>query len=260
MLARFERLLEQAVEGSLRRVFPTTVQPVQLAKAAARAMEAARVIGVAGPEVPNQYRLRLSAADMARFAEYSTVLTEQVARYLASYARERHLHAVSVLSVELVQDESVRSGSVRAEARFVGLPPGQERRLESAVEDTRRLRLADLESARASRTSAKGIEGWVLVDRFGVACALDPSTGLVRIGRAADNDLVIESKRVSRYHAQARWIQTSWLIYDLNSTNGTWLDEERVVAAQPRALHLGARVRLGDHELEIREGGRRGPA
>ena len=33
MLARFERLMEQAVEGSLRRVFPTPLQPVQLAKA-----------------------------------------------------------------------------------------------------------------------------------------------------------------------------------------------------------------------------------
>ena len=33
MLARFEQLMEQAVEGSLRRVFPTTLQPVQVAKA-----------------------------------------------------------------------------------------------------------------------------------------------------------------------------------------------------------------------------------
>jgi len=52
MLARFERLVEQAVEGSLRRVLPTHLQPVQLAKAAARAMEEAQIIGVRGAEVP----------------------------------------------------------------------------------------------------------------------------------------------------------------------------------------------------------------
>ena len=45
--------MEQAVEGSLRRVFPTTLQPVQLAKAAARAMEEAQVVGLRGAEVPN---------------------------------------------------------------------------------------------------------------------------------------------------------------------------------------------------------------
>ena len=52
MLARFERLMEQAVEGSLRRVFPTAPQPVQLAKAAARAMEQAQVISLRGAKCP----------------------------------------------------------------------------------------------------------------------------------------------------------------------------------------------------------------
>ena len=46
MLYRFERLMEQAIEGSLRRVFPTSLQPIQLAKAAARAMEQAQIVGV----------------------------------------------------------------------------------------------------------------------------------------------------------------------------------------------------------------------
>ena len=46
MLARFERLMEQAVEGSLRRIFPATLQPVQLAKSAARAMEENRIVGL----------------------------------------------------------------------------------------------------------------------------------------------------------------------------------------------------------------------
>jgi hypothetical protein len=254
MLARFERLLEQAVEGSLRRVFPTTLQPVQLAKAAARAMEQAQLIGIAGPEVPNDYRLRVSAADMARFAEHAAALTQQMERYLANYARERHLHPVADLRVELVEDDTVRSGSVRAEAHFVGLAPGEERKLESAFEDTRRVRLADLQAARPARLWSGSHERWVLADSSGLRYSLELSGGLVRMGRAPDNDVVIESKRVSRYHAQARWIETSWLVYDLESTNGTWLDGERVLAAHPRALRPGARLRLGDHELEVREG------
>ena len=89
MLARFERLVEQAVEGSLRRVLPTHLQPVQLAKAAARAMEEAQIIGVRGAEVPNSYELRVAPADMERFGDYTSTLSHELSRYLVDYARER---------------------------------------------------------------------------------------------------------------------------------------------------------------------------
>jgi pSer/pThr/pTyr-binding forkhead associated (FHA) protein len=59
---------------------------------------------------------------------------------------------------------------------------------------------------------------------------------------------------LSRYHAQLRWVESSWLVYDLDSTNGTWLDQQRVVAGHPRALEPGSQLRLADHELEARRG------
>src|SRR5262249_29227272 len=104
MLARFERLMEQAVEGSLRRVFPTSLQPVQLAKAAARAMEDTQVVGLSGPEVPTAYRVRLAPADHARFAEYSGTLSRELQQYLVDYARERGLRPVAEPRVELTSD------------------------------------------------------------------------------------------------------------------------------------------------------------
>src|SRR5438876_8083764 len=94
MLARFEQLMERAVEGSLRRVFPTSLQPVQLAKATARAMEEAQVIGISGAEVPNAYRLRLAPADLERFADYSATLSRELSTYVQEYARERGLRPV----------------------------------------------------------------------------------------------------------------------------------------------------------------------
>jgi pSer/pThr/pTyr-binding forkhead associated (FHA) protein len=91
-----------------------------------------------------------------------------------------------------------------------------------------------------------------LADENGLRFALEPQAGIVRLGRAADNDVVIASQRVSRYHAQLRWVESSWLAYDLDSTNGTWVADERVLAGQPRGLGTGTRLRLGDHELEVR--------
>jgi Protein of unknown function (DUF3662)/FHA domain len=251
MLARFERLMEQAVEGSLRRVFPAALQPVQLAKAAARAMEQAQVIGVRGPEVPNQYDLRLAPADVKRFGEYTPELARQVSRYLIDYARERRLQPVGQPRVEVVEDATVRAGSVRAEARFVNLAPAEQREIEAAVDGTRQLRLANLAAARPTGATTPKQTLW-LVDSAGLRFALDTQTGIVRIGRASDNDVVIASPRVSRYHAQVRWVESWWLVYDLDSTNGTWVDGERVTGAQPYALKQGTALRIADHELQVR--------
>jgi hypothetical protein len=250
MLARFEKLVEQAVEGSLRRVFPTAAQPVQLAKAAARAMEDAQVIGLHGAEVPNKYELRLAPADLERFGEYTSTLSRELSSYLAEYAQDRGLRLVAEPRIELLADEEVRAGSVRAQARFADLPPPALREIDAAVEGTRRLRLADLAGARASAPPIVERGLW-LEDRLGLRAPLEPQVGLVRLGRAADNDVVIANQRVSRYHAQLRWVESNWLVYDLDSTNGTWLDGQRVFPSQPRALSAGSALRLGDHELRI---------
>lgn len=256
MLGRFERLMEQALEGSLRRVFSTPLQPVQLAKAAARAMEQAQIIGLRGHEVPNRYELRLAPEDLARFGEYASTLSQEVARYLTEYARERHLRPVAQLSVDLIEDASVRAGTVQAQARFADLAPPVQQDVAAAVEGTRRLRLADLAVAQPTADAAT-LQKLSLVDERGGRFALDPEeSGLVRLGRASDNDIVIASQRVSRYHAQLRWVTRSWLIYDLDSTNGTWLDEQRIPAGEPRALAPGTRLRLGDQDLNVLDEGR----
>jgi ABC transport system ATP-binding/permease protein len=62
------------------------------------------------------------------------------------------------------------------------------------------------------------------------------------IGRAGDNDLVLDDPQVSRRHAQVRWNGAQYLITDLNSTNGVYINGERVREAP---LVEGARVQIG---------------
>jgi Protein of unknown function (DUF3662)/FHA domain len=254
MLARFERLMEQAVEGSLRRIFPTTLQPVQLAKAAGRAMEENRVVGLRGAEVPNVYRLRLSAADLERFGGYSEQLCRDLATYLNEYARERGVRPIAPPSVELIGDPRLGPGRVLAEAHFVAGSPEQRAEVEAARESTRQLRLAELAAAQPRQQSRRADEVVWLTDRGELRYALQPDSGLVRLGRAADNDLVIAQQRVSRYHAQLRRLESTWLVYDLESTNGTFVDGERVEAGRPRALGAARVLRLGDFDLYVAAG------
>jgi DNA-binding response OmpR family regulator len=67
------------------------------------------------------------------------------------------------------------------------------------------------------------------------------------IGRAIENDIVITSRRVSREHARVRRQGRQVLLVDLNSTNGTFLNDERVLA--PVRLRDGDSVSIGEVAL-----------
>ena len=74
---------------------------------------------------------------------------------------------------------------------------------------------------------------------------LDPTKGLT-IGRAPDNGLCLpEAAGLSRQHAQVRRSRTGnqWLVCDLGSANGTWLEGVRL--RQCRSLDDGDEIRLG---------------
>lgn len=53
------------------------------------------------------------------------------------------------------------------------------------------------------------------------------NTSVVNIGRRLDNHLVIDDPRVSRNHAQLRAIKGRFVLFDLNSTGGTFVNGQR---------------------------------
>jgi hypothetical protein len=50
---------------------------------------------------------------------------------------------------------------------------------------------------------------------------------VVNIGRRLDNQLIIDDPRVSRNHAQLRAIKGRYVVFDLNSTGGTFVNGQR---------------------------------
>lgn len=70
---------------------------------------------------------------------------------------------------------------------------------------------------------------------------LEPGS-LVRIGRDADNDVVLRDARVSRHHARIVHEKGFFVIYDLASSNGTFVQGKRVQVAP---LVNGTEIRIG---------------
>jgi len=70
--------------------------------------------------------------------------------------------------------------------------------------------------------------------------------GVIRVGTAADNDLVLSDDAVSRQHVELRLSSDAVRIVDLGSTNGTTVDGVRVNDA---ILAPGSLIRVGDTAL-----------
>jgi pSer/pThr/pTyr-binding forkhead associated (FHA) protein len=85
-----------------------------------------------------------------------------------------------------------------------------------------------------------------LVIRSGVLKGqrLPVRTTLANIGRADYNDLVLPDDSVSTVHAKLQLREGIWMIVDLNSTNGTFVDGERVPSDAP--LAPGSLLRFGE--------------
>ncbi len=80
---------------------------------------------------------------------------------------------------------------------------------------------------------------------------IELGAGPVSIGRAAENTLVLEDDYVSGRHARLFPHEGAWVVEDLGSTNGTYLDRTRLTT--PMVVPVGAPVRIGKTVLELRK-------
>lgn len=73
----------------------------------------------------------------------------------------------------------------------------------------------------------------------------------ITIGRAVENDIVITSRRISREHARLRRDGWRVILEDLGSTNGTFLNNERVLTAVQ--LRDEDQIKIGDVVLTFHD-------
>jgi len=80
---------------------------------------------------------------------------------------------------------------------------------------------------------------------------VDLHRGRVILGRTSDNDVQLNSKYISRHHAQIVSTNTESYVEDLNSTNGIYLGSKRI---KRRALKDGDEIWMGKHCLTYCDG------
>src|ERR1700734_2658895 len=101
--------------------------------------------------------------------------------------------------------------------------------------------------ARAGRGSAR-----VLVVTAGAlkGTSLDLDQQQITLGRANDATLVLNDDYASSRHARIFPQDGQWIVEDLGSTNGTYLDRQKVT--RPMPVPVGVPIRIGKTVLELR--------
>ncbi len=80
---------------------------------------------------------------------------------------------------------------------------------------------------------------------------LDLGRQPLTIGRSRESGLVIRDDYTSSHHARLVLWGEQWMLQDLDSTNGTWHDGDRV--ASPVPIRVGAPIKVGATTFELRK-------
>jgi hypothetical protein len=107
-------------------------------------------------------------------------------------------------------------------------------------------------SARPRRTRSSGRASRLVVTEGALSGTVVPLGATpVTIGRAPDSTLVLDDDYASNHHARIYPADEQWVVEDLNSTNGTWLDKTRI--SRPTVLPAGVPLRVGRSVMQVRK-------
>jgi hypothetical protein len=239
-LDRFEGFFQRVMEDSVGRIFRTPVQPAEIGRRLERAMESNQVISVEGVIVPNDYEVILNPLDMVVFADFVSALCRQMEDWLVDMATDRGYGFVDHVRVQIRGDEHVGRRTIYVDASIVELPDFDRDR-DDELQRTEVLRVIQ-ETGNIPPRLLKFVQGPIAGD----AMILRRET--LSIGRALDNDVVVDSAEVSRHHARIEYRAPDFLVVDLGSTNGTAVNGSQV---QQHELEFGDRVTMGNVVFEF---------
>lgn len=213
--AKIEETCAAFIERAFANMFPSDLEPAQIARKLVSTMEARTQSVESSMVAPSRYSVYVNPLDYARLLEHRAYLEREWAALLADVAGRVGIRFdAESPHVELREDPEVVPGAIDIEPE-TGEPSGQ-------------LRLRII----------KGMPSDVSY----------PIAGPIRVGRDSDCDIFLVDPSVSRNHATVEPVEGELLVRDTGSTNGTFVNGERI---QLRSLRRGDVVAFGKTEMRV---------
>lgn len=220
--ARIEEACAGFIERAFANMFPSDVEPAQIARKLVATMEARTQSGEGGTmSAPSRYAVYVHPSDYERLQSHREYLEDEWAALLREVAQRVGIAFATQPSVELREDDGTVLGAIEIDVLHDAPRDGQPQRSEVLV-----LRM---------------LKGMPAQARF-------PLTRNLRVGRSTDNEIFLVDPSVSRNHAILELRGDDVIVRDAGSTNGTFVNGERV---QLRTLRPGDRVAFGKTEMAV---------
>jgi hypothetical protein len=258
VLRTLESKLESLFEGIFGRAFRTNVQPVELARKLVKEMDDHRSVSVSRVYVPNEYTIYLSPGDREQFANFEESLRDELQEYLAEHARRERYALLTPPQVKFESDADLDIGVFGIATRLVrgakaapeGAPaeqpaPGATMVYKAAVPEPEE---ADGAAASEEPPPPPPPRPTAALTVAGRQHELDRERTV--IGRSKDCDIQVSDPNVSRRHAEVQRAGDSYVLVDLDSTNGIEVNGKRVKRLD---LKDGARFTIGSTEIVYSE-------
>jgi pSer/pThr/pTyr-binding forkhead associated (FHA) protein len=240
ILDKFEASFERLVEGSVGRVFKTPVQPAEIGRKLERAMVSNQVVSVDSTLVPNDYHVMLNPQDLIQFSDLLPGLCHQMESWLTDVADMHGFRLIDQTRVLIVGEDSVPRRAIQVTAAISDKPNFSQK-------DNDELQRTELYRIVAKSSGVQPLRfKFNNGPQAGVEYLLKKS--VTSLGRALDNDIVLESSEVSRHHARIELQTEGMRIIDLNSTNGTRVNGRSV---RSQALDAGDEITFGNLSAKI---------
>jgi pSer/pThr/pTyr-binding forkhead associated (FHA) protein len=220
LIDEFEHLMEHTLED---RLFAWLPEQISVKNTVYQILAAVAALHEIAPETA----LRGDFLILVAPQDYPLWFANQVdlvnfSRVLVSVCQQIGYHLDKPPAFHIMSDQKMASGGidirpVRAEAdkgetQYLGIIPAAEK-----------------QSSTVSKSAAPEIQAFLTTNQNDI---YQITKSVTNIGRREDNDIVIQDQRVSRQHAQIRRGHQHYLIFDLNSTGGTWVNNNRITQAE----------------------------
>ncbi|GAC1389339.1 MAG: antibiotic biosynthesis regulator FhaA [Ktedonobacteraceae bacterium] len=286
-LTRFEAFIQRMVEGPFARLFPQRLEPVEIQRKLERALEDnTRIQGEGRRLAPNIYDIYLSIKDHQQMVPSQNMLISEWQNNLVEYARHHHYTLRTVPILRLHAESSLRAGLVRIATELAdrqnGGPDGIMATQALSAEQLAQIRTQLPQGAQLpgipsgpsspsqpaipaypgsisnSNMSAKPSAPLVTVPPAQLIIRLPQANQqtyriekpIINIGRQLSNDIIVEDKRVSRYHAQIKYqADGQFAIFDLGSTNGITING--TPGMRQHTLRNGDRFTIGSYDFNF---------
>ncbi len=216
--ARIEERCASVIERAFAGMFPSDVEPAQIARKLIATMEARTQQSDGEITAPARYAVRVNPLDFARLDEHRAYLEKEWGALLADVAQRVGIRLEGKPAVTLSEHERVAAGAIEVQA----------------------------ESGDASEAP-----GHFLLQAANAESSPFLINGATRVGRGPQCDIVLSDPSVSRSHALLDVRGGVLTVQDAGSTNGTFINGERVQSV--RVLAAGDHIAFGKTEMRVGE-------